>query len=370
MIQIELFLLVLLCLYVIIQLIAFAMVMAYQSPPKWKVKVIDDLPFVSILIAARNEELNIRNCLLSIHQLNYPKNKFEIIVGDDASEDLTLSIVQSLKSEIPNLHVVSISGKLGMAQAKANVLAHLVHEANSDYIFVTDADIIVKADWIHSLLPSLLNVENGIVSNATMVNGQTFFAKMQQLEWMLGFGNIIAFEQMGLKSTAVGNNMAFTKEAYFKSGGYEKIPFSVTEDFQLFRYIRNASYKGLTILNADGLNLSEAQHNFMKLLHQRKRWMIGAQDLPLIWKLIFLLQGLFFPFIVVLAFIHLKLALILFLFKAIFQSFFILRISALLKVKRSFLYLPAFTVYQEFMILLMSVFYLLPIQMDWKNRKY
>ena len=46
-------------------------------------------PFVSILIAARNEEKNILSCLTALSRLNYPKDKYEVLVGNDGSEDNT-----------------------------------------------------------------------------------------------------------------------------------------------------------------------------------------------------------------------------------------------------------------------------------------
>lgn len=366
----ELIILLVCWVYILVQLLCLAMLMAYKAPQKAKMTPALEFPFISILVAARNEEAHIKRCILSLHAINYPIDKYEILIGDDSSEDKTAEIVKELQNQISNLKLISIQSQLGVAKAKANVLAHLVKAAKSDFIFVTDADIKVKPDWILTLLPHLQENSIGIVSNATMVSGKKLFAKMQQIEWMLGFGNIIAFEQMGLKSTAVGNNMAFTKKAYQDAGTYENIPFSVTEDFQLFRYIRKASYKGLTILQADGLNISEAQSSLIKLLHQRKRWMMGALDLPFIWKLIFLLQGFYFPIILVLFFVHFKMALMLYLIKVILQSLFIWRISYQLREIRILFYLPLFTIYQECMVLLMSVFYLMPVQMDWKNRKY
>ena len=48
---------------------------------------ISDTPFISVLIAARNEEDNLADCLESILAVDYPKDRFEILVGDDKSED-------------------------------------------------------------------------------------------------------------------------------------------------------------------------------------------------------------------------------------------------------------------------------------------
>jgi glycosyltransferase involved in cell wall biosynthesis len=51
----------------------------------------DDLPFVSVIIPARNEEKLIGSCLKSLRSLNYPKDKVEIIVSDALSIKLVKS---------------------------------------------------------------------------------------------------------------------------------------------------------------------------------------------------------------------------------------------------------------------------------------
>ncbi len=49
----------------------------------------ENLPIVSVLVAARNEESNIALCLKSLINQNYPKEKLQILVGDDDSSDDT-----------------------------------------------------------------------------------------------------------------------------------------------------------------------------------------------------------------------------------------------------------------------------------------
>ncbi len=48
--------------------------------------------FISIIIPFRNEAKNISKSIASIEQLNYPRDKFEVIYVDDNSEDGSLSI--------------------------------------------------------------------------------------------------------------------------------------------------------------------------------------------------------------------------------------------------------------------------------------
>ena len=56
------------------------------------------LPFVSIIVPARNEQDNIERCLLSLLHQDYPN--FEVIVVDDNSTDNTLKIIQDIRCRI------------------------------------------------------------------------------------------------------------------------------------------------------------------------------------------------------------------------------------------------------------------------------
>ena len=49
-------------------------------------------PFCSIVIPALNEELDLRECLSSLLDQTYPRERYEIIVVDNGSEDKTLNL--------------------------------------------------------------------------------------------------------------------------------------------------------------------------------------------------------------------------------------------------------------------------------------
>ena len=61
------------------------------------------LPFITIIIPARNEESNIEKCVLSLLSQSYPSEKFKIIVVDDNSTDGTAQIVSSIMEQNPNV---------------------------------------------------------------------------------------------------------------------------------------------------------------------------------------------------------------------------------------------------------------------------
>ena len=358
---------VLLWLFICLQLFVIS---GYLSLPNSKKKYTQTQPHLAILVPARNEAQNIAACLDSLLQLNYPSQNLEIWIGNDQSTDETAQIVAKYAQKHPHIHLYSVQNTIGSARAKGNVLAHLVKMSTAPYIFVTDADICVGKNWLNQLLLYLQEPGVGMVSGTTLVKGVGFLQEGQSLDWTLGNGYLIGLNQLGLKSTAVGNNMAFTREAYLSTGGYENMPFSVTEDFQLFSAIAAKGFKTHNLMDRASLNLSKPQTEFKKLLHQRKRWMMGAQDLPWYWAIIFGVQAFFYFGLLLMFWLNPNMALTIWVIKWFLQQSYLVLIHIKLNQK---LPVAAFIGYELYAILMhfaMIAFYIYPTKMDWKGRKY
>ncbi len=329
-----------------------------------------NMPHIAILVPARNEEENVASCLSSLLALNYPTDKIEIWVGNDQSTDGTAQIVDTFAKKHPHIHLFQLTGEMGKAKAKANVLAQLVRKCSADYIFVTDADITVGKNWIQGLLPHLQTSNMGMVSGTTLVKGSGFLQAGQSIDWTIGNGYLIGLNQLGMPSTAVGNNMAFTREAYLATGGYETMDFSVTEDFQLFTAIRKCGYQTTNVMEKLSLNYSKPQIQLEKLLHQRKRWMMGAQGLPWYWGIIFGVQAFFYIGLILLFYINPAVAWRIWLIKWVLQQTFVLLIHARLREPLPWKAFLGYELYSVGMHLAMITFFISPTKMDWKGRKY
>ena len=99
-------------------------------------------PKVSIIIPAFNEEKMIGQCLQSLLVLNYPKNKYEILVVDNNSTDATAKIIQKyevsyLKEKRP---APAAARNLGIKKAKGEIVAFM------------DADCVVDKNWLINLI--------------------------------------------------------------------------------------------------------------------------------------------------------------------------------------------------------------------------
>lgn len=97
-----------------------------------------NLPFVSIIIPVKNEELLIENCLKSLKKLNYPKDKYEIIISDGLSTDNTVKIAKNYGAKIIT------NKKQTVAPARNIGFQH----SRGDIIAFSDADCIMDKNWL------------------------------------------------------------------------------------------------------------------------------------------------------------------------------------------------------------------------------
>ena len=137
-------------------------------------------------------------------------------------------------------------------------------------------------------------------------------------------GYIQSFANIDVACTSVGNNMAVSAKAYWETGGYENIDFSITEDYKLFKEVTALGWGWETMLNPSSLGLAWYIPSVTEMWHQRKRWLIGAQELPLLWKSLIVLYGLFVPSLIGLAFMAPKHALSIWISKLFIQTMYIM----------------------------------------------
>lgn len=359
--------LIIIGLFLLIQLFSWISILSCSSK---EVQSRSEYPKVSVLLAARNEEKLILRCLEAMAQFNYPQDQLEILIGDDASTDNTLDLVRDYIKDKPNFKVFSISEVHGKGRGKANVLGQLAHQAEGAFYFITDVDVKLPKDWILGLLQEFEDGV-GIVSGTTMCESGRFFATMQSIDWLHFMGYIKAFAHVGIGCTSVGNNMAVRAEAYWQTGGYEEMDFSITEDYKLFQEVTSRKWGWRTVMSDYSLGKAWYIPSFKEMLHQRKRWLIGARDLPLNWKAMISLYGLFIPALIILFVINPEMAMMFWLVKFCVQSLFISVLCIKTQVRPfRFWELISYEWYVLINTFSTAIFYFLPVQSVWKGRRY
>ncbi|MDP2423959.1 MAG: glycosyltransferase family 2 protein [Bacteroidales bacterium] len=139
--------------------------LAIGKKPNSNTYAADDLPTVSVIIAAFDEERVIQEKLLTVLDSSYPMEKIEILVGSDASTDQTIPIVQELSQR----HLLIKCFDFQMRRGKPSVVNDLVSHANNEILVLTDANVMFTPGTLLHLVKHFKNPEIGLV-DTRMVN--------------------------------------------------------------------------------------------------------------------------------------------------------------------------------------------------------
>ncbi len=330
----------------------------------------DKLPDATVIVAARNEEANILRCLSSLENLIYPVNKLEIIIVDDRSTDSTGSIIDNFISGKPRFKKIITKKEIGRLKGKTNALANGIEIAKGEIILTTDADCEVNPKWAYTIA-SYYREDVAAVNGFTTQVADNSFSGMQAIDFI--YLLIAASGTINLKEpiSCIGNNMSYRRSAYLEVGGYENLPFSVTEDFNLLKAIyKLKKYKVIYPLDKDTLITSIPCKTYKELYRQKKRWSVGGLGVPLrgyfimVWgfftNLCLLLTPLFFS--------HVWLYLA--VFKIAVDFLLLFPVHKILGIQKNLKYFFNFQLY--YVIYVVAIPFILAInrKVIWKGREY
>jgi 1,2-diacylglycerol 3-beta-glucosyltransferase len=327
-------------------------------------------PFVSVVVAARDEESNLGSCLDSVLRQTYPKDMFEVIVINDHSTDGTKRICQGFAERYQNFSFVNAREDAEL-RGKTNALDQGIEQARGEVILVTDADCTVPATWVEWTARRYDN-SVGIVGGMTLQRASNWFEGMQSLDWAFLLGLAAATMSLRIPLSTIGNNLSFRKAAYNDVGGYRKIPFSVTEDFMLFQAIvQKNKWDYICPIDPRVLVVSQPCSTWLELFRQKHRWGRGGVDMKLSGLSIMTIGfGLNSMVLAAAVFGSVAAAFAAFLLKMIGDYSFLHRI--LQKQKRTDLlrYFPWFELYFVGYVLLLPFIVFLGGRVIWKGRAY
>lgn len=331
----------------------------------------DKLPTVSIFVAARNEEQNILSCLESLDKLIYTEGKLEIIIVDDASTDVTSSIINDFIIDKPQFKTIRLDeNQSGKLKGKVRVMAEGIKISSGEIILTTDADCIVNPLWAKTIASYYVgNV--GVVNGFTSQKVNDSFSGMQAIDFIYLLFIASGTINLGKPVSCIGNNMSFRKKAYEETGGFEKLLFSVTEDFLLLNSIHKLKKYGVIYpLNKNLLVISKPASTFKELFNQKKRWAVGGIDTPLLG--LFLMTWAFLTnLFIVLTPLYLSAAwLYLVIFKFTIDLFVLIPVHQRLGLQKNLKYFLMFEIYYIIYVLVLPFVILFNKKVKWKDRVY
>jgi poly-beta-1,6-N-acetyl-D-glucosamine synthase len=228
----------------------------------------DPTTFISVIVACRNEQENLPVLLQYIAAQNYRSDLFEVIVVNDNSTDLTFQTASSIKG-MPNLRIVDNIGS-----GKKQALRTGINAAKGSLIITTDADCIMKENWIRTIAayyekwnPDL------IICPVQLEMGHGFFRKFEELEF-LSLQGVTAGSAIVQRATMCnGANLAFRREVYLNNSEklHDEIPSG--DDIFLLQSIKKGNNSKICWLeSADALVTTRSVSTVAGFMKQRTRW--------------------------------------------------------------------------------------------------
>ena len=237
----------------------------------------------TVIIPARNEAANIKACVDSILNQDYPADAFEIIVIDDFSEDDTAFIVTALSQQYSQVRLIQLADhcKDGETLAyKKKAIEIAVAEAKGNWILTTDADCIVPKKWlllynayIQEHQPCFVAAPVMFIKTAGILN------QFQVLDFLALQGITAAAVGAGKHSMSNGANLGFEKTAFIAVGGYQGVDHIASgDDMFLMHKMKQTLHKPVGFLfHPDAIVLTAAMDTWKSFIMQRIRWASKAR---------------------------------------------------------------------------------------------
>lgn len=232
----------------------------------------ENLPAVSILKPVHGMEPRLEETLESFFQQDYPN--FEIIFGARNPENEALVVVERLRARYPGVRTrVVISGDPSWPNAKVFSLAKMFASSDSDYLVISDSDILVGRDFLRNVMPPLLEPKVGLVTCLYQgIPAPDFWSQLEALGMSVEMpsGVMVADMVDGMKF-ALGAAMAVRRDAVEAIGGIRETADFYSDDFVLGNLVAEAGYE--VILSHYKVGHVLTAHSFTQTFGDQLRWM-------------------------------------------------------------------------------------------------
>lgn len=236
--MLQAFLILLILLFIIYAALIIYYKAAWQQLPFYTPAAVTPQTKISVIIPARNEEENIKACLLSLQQQTYPPHLFEVIVADDFSEDNTAAVVKQFTA--PNIKLLALKDFIAADATqsyKKKAIEIAVQEASGELIVTTDADCTAPVTWLQTIAAFYQEKKPEFIAMPVLIAPVSGFIQIfQSLDFMTLQGITGASVYKKFHSMCNGANLAYTKKAFNAVNGFKGIDNIASGDDMLLMH--------------------------------------------------------------------------------------------------------------------------------------
>ncbi|MDR9456568.1 MAG: glycosyltransferase [Salegentibacter sp.] len=244
----------------------------------------------SIIIPFRNEGENLPVLLKSLAELQYPADKFEISLINDASEDDSVEICKNFQQNYPEFSIKILENNRQSNSPKKDAITTAIEKAEFKYILTTDADCRVPKLWLQTYNDFIKNTQAALVAGPVSLtppsppltppeggrNVKPFrvFEELDVLSLQAAGAGAFGIEQAFMCN---GANLCYRKEAFLEVDGFsgnDKIASG--DDVFLLQKFQQKKYKVNFLKSQEAIVQTQSQKSFRALISQRIRWAAKA----------------------------------------------------------------------------------------------
>ncbi|MFW6025105.1 MAG: glycosyltransferase, partial [Candidatus Woesearchaeota archaeon] len=224
-------------------------------------------PEFTVIIPAYNEEETIKPTVESVFNLDYPKDKLNVICVNDGSSDNTLNVLKELKEDYPIKIIDQVN------QGKYMAMNNALKEVNTPFFACLDADSFIKKDALKTILFDFDDLDVASSLPAMKVSSpKNTLEIMQWLEYLVNIFYKKLLEIVNCIHVAPGPFSVYRTDVVKDIGGFRKA--HLTEDLEMAFRLQDHNY--ILRQNTDAIVLTKVPNTFKAFFKQRVRWYFGT----------------------------------------------------------------------------------------------
>jgi len=248
----------------------------------------EDLPFITVQLPIYNEKYVIERLIDVIMEFDYPKDRFEVHVLDDSTDDtvdLVAERVGHYQKQGFQIQQIQRENRTGY---KAGALRDAMPFAKGDFIAIFDADFLPRKDFLRKTIPFFDDKKVGVVQTRWehINENYSLLTRLQAIQLNVHF-SVEQFGRMAGDHFLQFNGTAgvWRRQTIEEAGGWEAD--TLTEDLDLSIRAQIKGWK-IEFLEAIG-SPAELPAEMNSLKSQQFRWMKGGAEtakkmLPTVWR--------------------------------------------------------------------------------------
>ena len=229
---------------------------------------------ISIIVAMRNEQDNVRSCLDALISQTYPQDRMEIIIVDDGSTDKTSDILHEYQERYSFLKIIRNESTPPGLSSKKFVLNKAIENSIGKILLFTDADCVPQPEWAYAMA-SCFSPEVGMVIGFSPLIDPTdsFIGKLLLLDSLINGAVAAGSIGLGGAATCTGRSIAYRREVYEQVNGFDRIMHSISGDDDLFLQLvhKETDWKIRFAKDKDAVVPSYQTKTFKQFFTQKKR---------------------------------------------------------------------------------------------------